>query len=461
MNELAQTLSDVAPFLRRHVVLSAAQMVACALWVVHTHALEAAECTPYLAITSPEKESGKTRTLEALDLLVARPWFTGRVTAAVLPRRLDKEQSTLLLDESDAAFGGDKEYAETLRGVLNSGYRRKGGYSVCVGQGANISYVTLSTFGAKAIAGLNRLPDTVASRSIPIRLQRRKAGESIERFVQRDAEAIAEPIRLSIESLAEHHLETLKDARPELPPELSDRSADVWEPLFAIADLAGDIWPAQARAAAVELSTGTQVEDDSLGVLLLADVKTVYETAGVDRLSSASLVASLNDLPESPWGEWSKGKGLTQNRLAGLLRRFNVRSRTIRLDDETTPKGYLREQFSDAWNRYLAPVPPSQSATPPQPAPLSQKQADSEPPHTRLVAVAEKAANPHKQRDVAAVALQHGEEAGGGVREGFLTYEQRKHLKAERDRLERIRVAREEVELRERGRALFADEAQA
>ena len=67
--------------------MSEAQATAAALWIAHTHAFDAADATPYLSITSVEKESGKTRTLEVLDELVARPWLTGRVTAAVLARK--------------------------------------------------------------------------------------------------------------------------------------------------------------------------------------------------------------------------------------------------------------------------------------------------------------------------------------------------------------------------------------
>jgi len=39
---------------------------------------------------------------------------------------IDADRPALLLDESDAAFGGEKEYAEALRGVLNTGHRRGG-----------------------------------------------------------------------------------------------------------------------------------------------------------------------------------------------------------------------------------------------------------------------------------------------------------------------------------------------
>ena len=163
-------------FIRRFVAVSEDQALLIALWIVHTHALDAADTTAYLNIWSAEKRSGKTRLLEVLSLLVARAWFTGRVTSAVLVRKVAAEMPTLLLDESDAAFKGDREYAETLRGVLNAGFRRGGVASLCRA-GANLTYEDFPVFSAKAIAGIGRLPDTVADRSIPIELRRRRPSE--------------------------------------------------------------------------------------------------------------------------------------------------------------------------------------------------------------------------------------------------------------------------------------------
>ncbi len=82
-------LDEVMLFVRRFVVLSNEQLIAIALWVGHTHAMEAADATPYLNVTSAEKRSGKTRLLEVLELLVARPWRTGRTSAAALVRKID------------------------------------------------------------------------------------------------------------------------------------------------------------------------------------------------------------------------------------------------------------------------------------------------------------------------------------------------------------------------------------
>ena len=147
----AAILDGVSDFIRRYVHLSDQQARVVAVWAAHTHAVGSATTTPYLAINSAIKQSGKTRLLEVLELLVAKPWLTGRVTAACLTRKVDEVQPTLLLDESDAAFGGEKEYAEALRGILNTGFNADGVSSCCVGQGANLTYKDFKTFAPRRL----------------------------------------------------------------------------------------------------------------------------------------------------------------------------------------------------------------------------------------------------------------------------------------------------------------------
>ncbi len=405
-SDLAAVLDDVSAFVRRYVVLDEAQLIATTLWTFHTHGFGAASATPYLSITSAEKESGKTRLLEVLELIVARPWFTGRVTAAVLPRKIEQETPTLLLDESDAAFKGEKEYAEALRGVLNSGHRRSGVTTLCVGQGAAISYKNFSTFCPKAIAGIGELPDTVASRSIPVRLKRRAPAERVEDFFLEEAESRAEPLRQAMESLAAHHLETLKHSRPERLAGLRDRAFDSWRPLLAIADLAGGSWPERARGAALELAGRAVEDDDSLGVRLLADCAAAF--ASDDRLSTEQLIDRLCEDEEAPWPTWHKAARITPRALARLLRPFAIRSKSIRLADGSTPKGYARQDFEDAWRRYPPAHTPDLSATTPQPASALEKPGDSIRNAPPSVADAKRVPNPHEQKDVADVADTNG-----------------------------------------------------
>jgi hypothetical protein len=348
----AEILDAVVRFVRRFVSLTESQARAVALWVAHTHAFDAADCTPYLAVHSAEKQSGKTRLLEVLRLLVFRPWFTGRVTADVLKRKIHAEQPTLLLDESDAAFAGEKEYAEALRGILNTGYRRGGAASCCVGKGAEIGYKDFSTFCPKAIAGLKgNLPDTVADRSIPIRLKRARRGE-VERFREREVQREGSEIVARLAAWSASNLETLRQARPQIPAQLSDRQADVCELLLAIADLAGGHWPETARKSLKKLCGEAQGDDDSIGVKLLSDIKCIFTGEKADEIPSGELCEALAKIETSPWGEWVKGKPLSPAKLARLLKPFDIFPGQIK---NGLARGYKLNNFQEAFSLYLPP----------------------------------------------------------------------------------------------------------
>jgi Protein of unknown function (DUF3631) len=406
LGEGAALLEAIHHFVRRFVVLSDAQRTVIATWIVHTHALLAAETTPYLAITSAEKQSGKTRLLETLEILVHKPWLTGRATAAVLVRKIEAQRPTLLLDESDAAFNGEQEYAETLRGVLNTGHRRGGCASLCVGQGANLSFKDFETFCPKAIAGIGQLPDTVADRSIPIRLKRKAPGETVERFRRRDISGHANDLRQRILAWASAHVKSLSGARPELPETLSDRQQDGVEPLLAIADRAGEEWSRRLRRAIVEILGGEASEDQSIRVRLLADIRDVFDSSRAEKLSSIELLSSLAEIETSPWADWKHGKPLNAVGLAHLLRPFLICPRTIRVDD-ATPKGYLRDSFLDAWGRYLSQREPSVTLDPdttpqhpPQFAIHAENAKSFEPQPTIAVAWSEIGARPFRRASI-------------------------------------------------------------
>jgi hypothetical protein len=349
----AALLGEIADFIRRYVVLTPDQVNATALWVLHTHAIEAADATPYLHITSPEKRSGKTRLLEVLDLLAARPWFTGRVTAAVLQRRLERDHPSLLLDETDAAFKKESEYTEALRAILNAGHRRGCLAWLCVGKGHELA--SFDVFGPKALAGIGRLPETVADRCIRIVLRRRAPNETVTRFRRREAEAVAASIRERAERWAAANVEALRESRPAIPDYIDDRAIDGWEPLLSIADTCGGEWPQRSRKVALALSHVDVRDDESVGVKLLADILVVFDDKVTDKLPTVEMLASLNALEESPWGDW-KGKLLTPRGLAGLLRPFAITRTTLRVGEDTA-KGYPRAAFEDAWQRYLPSVP--------------------------------------------------------------------------------------------------------
>jgi hypothetical protein len=272
------------------------------------------------------------------------------ISDAALFRAIETLKPTLLLDEIDAIFGPKARDREDLRGMLNAGFER--GAMTWRMAGANNS--TLQGFAVycpKAFAGIGDLPDTIADRTIRIRLERRTREEEIERFRRRDVQEQSEPVRQSVESLAALHADALSFARPSLPDELDDRAQDVWEPLLAIADLAGDDWPARARVAAVALSTGEEREDESLGVRLLQDIREVFESNGMMRYPTADLIAELAKIEESPWGDWF-GRTISPQALGKLLKPYRIKTMPVWVEGEKH-RGYKLEQFKDAWLRVL------------------------------------------------------------------------------------------------------------
>src|ERR1700674_435281 len=97
---------------------------------------------------------------------------------------------------NDTVFTSRGSGAQDLRGLLNAGYRRGCGVIRSAGKGRGTE--RYSVFAPVVLAGIGNLPDTVADRSIPIRMKRRADGESIERFRRRDVEPEAQELRSRI-----------------------------------------------------------------------------------------------------------------------------------------------------------------------------------------------------------------------------------------------------------------------
>jgi hypothetical protein len=343
--DLAGYLERVEELFRRYVAFpSEHEPVAIALWVAHAHAVELFDTSPILAVTSAEMRSGKTRTLDVLELLVPRPFRTVTPSAAVVFTMLAKRpRRTMLLDEADAIFGSrSAERYEGLRAILNAGNRVGTPVIRVKLEGGRREVEEFDVFGPKAIAGIGNLPNTVTDRAIPIRLKRRAPGEAVAKFRRRLAAAEAAAISLDASTVAVGADVTVPDA-------LNDRAADSWEPLLALADAAGGSWPARARLAAVALSS----EEDapaSVGIRLLADIRLVFGEA--EHLATGALLGGLLALEDAPWADWY-GKPLTARGLARLLEPYRVSPLNRRLPGEPRRRGYLRADFADAWVRYL------------------------------------------------------------------------------------------------------------
>jgi len=349
--------------IRRFIVLTAEQADTLALWAMHTHAFQTWTTTPYLAITSPTLRAGKSRLFEVLELVVARAWKVGSITPAALYRTIAERKPTALVDELDA-----QSVSNHLRGVLNEGWR-EGGVVTRVESVDGVRVpVDFQCFCPKAFAGIGRpLPPTVMDRCIPIMLKRRAPNEIVERFRARDVKPVAQELRRDIEHFASRNFDVLGAIRPVMPDHLSDRAADVWEPLFAIADHLGYGWPGRIRRASDDLHD--QEDEIDPGVQLLADCFSAFEAMVAPRAPTTDLIGALRGLDDPSYAHHAHREA---GDLARALRAFGIRPKMMRFGDRTR-RGYERLAFEDAWHRYLGVKPeqakqaqPSASSPPPQ-----------------------------------------------------------------------------------------------
>lgn len=359
----ARLLDDLRTFVGRFVAPPRAEALdAIVLWAAHAHMAGYFYTSPRLALLSPEPGSGKTRVLEVLYPVVARPMFSFSASPAAIFRKLAQEDHTLLFDEVDAIFTrqGKDDGNEDLRALLNAGYRRGATIPRCVGPRHEVQ--EFGVFAPVALAGLGDLPDTVMSRSVIIRMRRRAPSERIEQFRMRIHEAEGALLRERLATWTAEVGPDVGEAWPDLPPGVVDRDAEVWEPLLAVADAAGGHWPDTARTACVELLKVASDREVSLGVRLLGDLRAVF--ADADALATSDILEALNDLDEAPWGDLY-GKKLEARTLARMLKRYDVSSTTVKVGGKAL-RGYRRENLWDTWERYLAPAPAE--VQPPQPA---------------------------------------------------------------------------------------------
>lgn len=331
-------LDSIQAFMRRFIVFSSdAQADVLALWILHTWAFGAAKTTPYIYVTSAERGSGKTRVIEVLNTLARNPQTAANLSGASMFRVIEAIKPTLFVDEVDTIWSGGAGN-ELLRGVLNSGYKWNG--NVLRADPTSESGVTsFSTFCPKLLAGIDNaaMPDTIMDRSIKIMLKRRKLDgtQPVEDFFEDEVADDIENIRKEIETWYAANVEKLVTIKPERIPDISDRAFEISRPLLAIAER-NKGWSRRARAALTELLKAEE-KPLSVGAMILLSAKELMEETNADRIHSAEL---------------AEKNGVSPKRLSAILAPYGIQPTTIRIGT-TVAKGYYRETFTDAWERYL------------------------------------------------------------------------------------------------------------
>lgn len=206
----------------------------------------------------------------------------------------------------------------------------------------------MPAYCAVALAGLNDLPDTLMSRSVVVRMRKRAPSEQVDQWRHREGTVQAEPLAQRLGQWAAAFPDTFP--WPEMPTEVNDRDADIWEALLVVGDRAGGDWPNRARVAAVALVAHSKRDTSSLGVLLLGHLRDVF--GDQEAMHTEDIIEKLLGIDEGPWADL-RGKPIDGRRLARYLKDYDVRPVDVKIAG-VNKKGYRREDLWDPWSRYLS-----------------------------------------------------------------------------------------------------------
>jgi putative DNA primase/helicase len=356
----SELLHEVSATVRRFIICQPETADAVALWSTMTWFMDAVQIAPLAVITAPEKRCGKSQLLFLIGKLTYRPLTASNITPAALFRSIDAWKPTLLVDEADAFMRDNEE----LRGLLNCGHTRDSAYIIRT-VGENFTPTRFNVWGAKALAGIGHLADTLMDRAVTLELRRKLPHETVERLRYAEPD-LFDNLAAKLARFAEDHREGVRRTRPALPASLHDRAQDNWEPLLAIADVAGGHWPDLARKAALKLS-GADTPTMSTGTELLADIQEVFEHKRFTKISTADLIEALCDDDEKVWATYNRGKPVSPRQIAKRLSDFGIKSKNVRIGYGQA-KGFEIEQFQEAFSRYLSTPPenPSQPSQTPE-----------------------------------------------------------------------------------------------
>ena len=351
--DYAKLLDRMVDMIRTYVYIGREEAVITALWVAHTWCLPASDHTPYLYLRSALPQEGKSVMMEIASYLVARPLVIHDPTPAAIAHRVTRsimmtgDAPTFLWDEIDTVF----ERRPELREYINMGHQRDG----AVVLRANSEY---EVYSPKMLAGLTNLTGgrmgTIRTRSFRFDMMEPLVEERPLNISDHrdDIRMEADEIKLMLNVMAERHMEYLRQSRPEFPEDLDMRGRDISRPLFAIADMIGGEWPDKARNAVSNIrhrQNANEMAEDK--VLLLFDIKAVMGL--MRKIPTAVLVERLRERTDSPW------HAITARKLAVMLHDFmeypggpRIKPVVMRDKDGKQFRGYRREQFRDAWNRY-------------------------------------------------------------------------------------------------------------
>ncbi|GAA0794850.1 DUF3631 domain-containing protein [Marinobacterium sediminicola] len=342
--DIQATAYAIADRLRLHSVLTEADITATVLWIISSYLINSFRIFPKLSLISPEKRCGKSTLMEVIQSFSHEGLLVSNLSGATIYRITTTVQPTLLIDEADTFVkGGDPQ----LVGIINSSHSQQGA-TILRCDGDDNTPKAYKTWMPMVLASIGALPTTIMDRSIVINLRRKKVTEQVTR-VPHNLLELNQTYREKIIRWCLDHKRVI-EANTVEPNNLgNDRAADNWLPLFTVAHQINTDWINRCEEAYEALTTVPELE---LPTQLLKDIQQILNQHPQDKIFSEDLLEALHQDTTAPWLTCNNGRKLTASKMSSLLQPYGIKPKVLRIGDKTR-RGYEKQQFEDAFDRYL------------------------------------------------------------------------------------------------------------
>ncbi len=361
---LAELLGQIRETIQNHIVIQPEAATALAVWVVHTYVFKARDAVAYVAIDSPEKRCGKTTLVSVLAGLAAKSLVASNITVGALFRAIDQFGPTLLIDEADTYLS----HNSAMRGILNCGNTWRTAYVIRLQSEPGEEYempdgaenppaksrpagrkgklIAFNCYCPKVVAMIGKVPDTIADRSIVVRMERKMVTEKCLPLT----EFHPEEMQRKCARFARDQEAQVKAAAMERIAGLNDRAADTYEPLAVLARLAGPVWLERLSQAAVKLA-GEEI-NGMQGAGFLLDMLELMVGEDGAKIFSSDLCHRLKGGEGWQPSLYFANRAINEVEIAKALGNYGIKPKTIRIGTRTA-RGYQGRDFKYALNRYV------------------------------------------------------------------------------------------------------------
>lgn len=338
-------LTIIEDAIRKFVDIDANMATIITLWVVFTWTLDHYKTSPLLIIKDDDDHyDSKSALLRLIMHLTKKAVRASSFGTRVFLDEYKYNEHTVIFDDSSAI-----RCRELLNLLINS--RTRSDATKFVKKNNNIS--SFDTFGAKALVCDGEIPKSLMQNGLTIHFGVQHICSRPLQLNESDQDLLVN-IRHELEYFAEHYDDLLVKTKSELPDYLSNSERENWEPLFEIAMIAGDTWVNKAVQAAQAVSS-TLHQDTIISQQLLNDVYNVVKARKSDKIRTKTLISCLSSFTDKPWATYDRGNNITSVQLAKLLKKFNIKSKNMRLknsskgDKKSVKKGYEKSKIVEAY----------------------------------------------------------------------------------------------------------------